>query len=258
MIVRSYEKKGWRQRNAEWVKKAQKLPGQSLFNESKKLRGRILDLAGEDVKEVYSTYRVLLEDPKDLLLVEYDKSTWRKAATTWLDLPEGFRPRLIYNDGYSLLSALNNRTRQEDTGSLVGAISLDTVNNTGSQWWDKTEIGLFGSRGSVTLAVEEFGVCVLILNHTLDGRKGLTDSLVRLEDHISRLRSILGPYNGGYGKPHRNQLAPSKKRVKELVLGNSEGWWGAIQVYRSEDKLFRMATIRLHLLPGRFYIDRGD
>jgi hypothetical protein len=252
---RSYKSKpktDWRGLNATAVRRIGiKFPNQKLLDRTGKLRGRFLDLAGEDTRDVLEAYEGLLPSPSKLLLVDHAWDTFYEGVQCVKDLPKERRPRVIYNDAYQLSSSINQRSNKNDNEELIGVFSLDLVNYASAEWWFNE--GLRFMECAVMPAIREFKACVLLLNHTLDGKDGYEKSVDRIESHIDGLRKVLAAkFNGGRGDVPRGSFLPDQEDVRESLLnGDFVGWLNRVHIYRS--RVLRMATLRLYLQDSNFH-----
>ena len=253
MVARIYAKQGWRDQNVAFIRDVRTtIRGQTLLDtQTGKLRCRVLDLAGEEPSPVWEAYSALLSDPRRLLLVESDLGTYAKALANLMRMSEKDRPQLIRHDAYALASALNHGTTTGDQPKepLIGVLSLDLVNYAGAAWWTQEGARVFSC--IVRPAVAQFGACSVVLNHTLDGRMGFTDTLHRFSDHMGCLRKALSNYARRDVPIQR--LIPSDAEMKAAVTDlDFVGPLGAVQIYRS--RLMRMATIRVSFSANDFHI----
>ena len=248
---RHYDKDWWRKLNALTVRRLPlKCPNQTLLVKGK-LRGRVLDLAGEDTKNVYLAYKDLLPDPSKLLLVDRCAETLFRAYQGIEDLHN--QPRVIcHPDAFNLVYAISQDTHERDEEERVGVFSLDLLNSAGEPWWIK-----YGDRFmklAIRPAVDAFNACVLILNHTLDGRDGHKKAAERLEGHIECLRQALRAFNCDK-EIQRKEFLPSPYDVQQAVANHDFlGWLGQVQIYLS--RTLRMVTIRLYIQPNKFHLVR--
>jgi hypothetical protein len=253
-VPRKYPKQEWRQRNADWIRQANNISGQTLIH-SGKLNGRVADLSGEEPYTTWQAYQGLLDNPKYLLLFEKDPKVFVEAFwNLYSNFPDTTKcPSLILNDIYHITSSINNRSCKHDVPDqpLIGVINLDLTNYGRTKWWNETGRYFFGS--VINPAIEAFGVCVVILNHVIDGRDGAEAALKRFEEHLACFKTLLSKHAGR--EVLRSEFAPSEKEVQKSILdANFTGDLESIEVYRSRRK--RMATIRMHLIKGDFRIER--
>jgi hypothetical protein len=251
---KSEAKSDWRGLNATAIRRVGiRCPRQTLVDRSGKLQGRMLDLAGENTADILEAYRGLLRSPSKLLLVDYAWDTYLEGVRNISHLSRAERPRVLLNDAYHLAYSINQRTHEKDKEELIGVFSLDLLNYAGSNWW-ATE----GSRFieyAVMPAVKEYKACVLLLNHTLDGRDGLGHggADARLETHIDGLcRVLASKFNSGVGVP-RGLVLPEREEVRARIFdGSFTGWLNRVHIYRS--RVLRMATLRLYLQSNSFHV----
>ena len=255
-LSRSYTseaKSEWRRLHAVAIKRlASKFPQQTLLDRSGKLRGRFLDLAGENTNEILQAYQRLLRSPSKLLLVDTVWDTYLEGLRNISHLPKEERPRVILNDAYGLAYSINQRTNANDNEELIGVFSLDLLNYASNDWW--VTDGAPFIEYAVKPAIKEFKACVLLLNHTLDGQdgKGHEGAHSRIEAHIEGLRRTLSVmFRGGRDVP-RGLLIPDEDEVREAIFnGRFNGWINRVHIYKS--RTLRMATLRLYLQDGNFY-----
>lgn len=254
---KSRAKSEWRGLNAVAVRRiGVRCPQQKLLDKTGKLRGRFLDLAGEDIKDVLAAYRDLLPSPSKLLLVDNDYATFFKGLQDISDLSKEQRPRVIHKDVYQLASSINHESNKDDNEELIGVFSLDLVKYANAEWWATDGVSFI--EHAVMPAIKEFKACVLLLNHTLDGKDGYERSVDRIEAHIEGLcRVLAAKLNGGRGSVPRGQFLPEPEKVRKSILdGGFVGWLDRVHIYRS--RLFRMATLRLYLQADNFHACNKD
>ena len=240
-----YNKQDWRWRNVVWIKAACTLRGQTLFVNNV-LQSRVFDLAGESTPDTLVAYEPILTSPRQLVLVDNDPKCF---AGAWFNVEQRLTskrwPRIVFApDAYNLLASINRGEKKGDTEGPIGVISLDLINQAGSKWWNMDGTWLFDH--VVDPSIEKYGLCILILNHVLDGHASHEAVSTRFEEHIEGLRGKL--YRYGKREVMRSELLPCRKDVDSFInSGQNDGQLHRVQVYKSLGKRCRMATVRLYL-----------
>jgi len=253
---RVYDKDEWRSQNVAFVSRVKQVAGQTLLDRDGKIQCRVMDLAGEEPSKVWAAYRPILRDASQLILFENHFTTFIRASHNLQKMRPEDQPELVFNDAFGVVSAINHDTLSlERGGILLGVLSFDLLSQARPNWWaiDGQRCFQMASR-----AVDRFGACVLLLNHSLDGTDGHKLALDRFEGHMETFRLLLDRYKksglkstSGVRPVTRQDLLPDQKTVADAILnGNFEGSLGSVQIYRS--RTWRMATIRTVLLRGGF------
>jgi hypothetical protein len=258
-VDRSYDKQPWREMNAHFFRQTGTLIKDQTLVQGGKVCGSILDFAGEDTLQTYSALKPLLKRNTDLLLCENDPITYVRSMR---NLRSKFsasypnQPILVPMDAYLFTREVNHgdRCKAKPRIKTIGAFSLDLLNEVSTKWWDRVGADFFIS--SVQPAIKEYGVCALILNHTLDGHDTSELRLQRLESHVESFLKVLNSYCGT--STPRSYILPPQEEIRTLLetpgFGKSRqgAWLGRVHIYRS--KTWRMATIRVYIQAKKFIV----
>lgn len=246
----NFDKPWWRSMNARFFIQASRYAQDQTLVSGGKIQGNVMDFAGLNILDILEAFRPILRKESDLLLWEYDPKVWVSAQRTMLktfgsDTQD--RPRLIFGNAFHAAAEINQGRRPSE--SMIGAFSLDLMDQAREKWW--TEQGNHFFANCVTSAAKQFGICPVVLNHTLDGCDTSIAQVERLEGHAHSLLRVLGGYSGRV-LPREALLTPSEDLLTKLSdrkFGTSKfgDWAGKVHIYKS--KTWRMATIRVYVKP---------
>lgn len=216
----SFQKPEWRERTLKFVRKAKPLwDGDTL-------RCSVIDTMGMSGGNSFALWRPYLTQPMQFIGCDHDIETvfhWR--ANVLNTMPIGERFQVAHGDVYRLSAT---------TDSPLGVFLFDGMDQAGlASWWD-THRGLL--RQIVTSSIRRWGTAVVVINKTIDRSDGAARELDLYAHELAQTFYEYGVTKAG--------LLGSNPNVETLKRGDHQ-YVGAFEIYRSDDHVLRMATIRL-------------
>lgn len=224
----SYDKNDWRRRTIAFLIRVFGSP----------LPCDYMELFGESGIESFDLFQRegLLRTPDQFIGVDVDA----RLLLAHSQRDRTNRPCLLMGDGYS--HAL--RLAAENTA----AFNFDTLNATGRPYWDKHGPIL---QRIVQASMQNSGQCALIFNHQLGVNRSSRPPSEWLMEHLQAMCGVFSPWN----LQTEQILGPKTHHLRKVVQG-FEGYAGAVDIYRSSDHIWRMATVRIYFENRRAYVDQ--
>lgn len=226
----SFDKMPWRRRNVAFYQSVRALWSNDI------LRVRLLEMAGDSITDSFSLFKGKVYDPAQLIGVDKDYKIVDKLRVAMSAAAPADRFRLVAGDAYRQAKALIAEPSPWPLAILV----FDGTNTAGVQsWWD-----LYGALlADVVREVHRTaGLCALVLNHTLTHRPTPNDATPadeRLRAHTAMITRCFRDWGMRQDAILPARLAP------RAAPGDFLGQLGAYDIYKSEKRALRMATLRL-------------
>ena len=225
-----FDKNPWRSNNIRF------LEGRSgLWDTEGKLKYSYYEFVGLSGSEMYRLLEERLCTPKQFIGADHDAEAiqyHRMRDVPWTTA--------LVQDGYSKAEEMAgySATQRQPLGLAghpVAIYGFDDYASVGTKsWWDTEASQL---RQIVAKTLEQAGVCYLIINNTLDR---IPDRVPAVEEHTKRFCDAFG----SWGLTEEMLLGPKRRFLTRVAQGEL-GHFGGYEIYRSQDRKLRMATIRL-------------
>lgn len=224
--VTDYRKPAWWNANLRWL----------LHNDRRRLRDangkfayHYLEMVGYSGHHMFDLMRPYLLTPKHFMGVDND------TGALMTHVLEKRQFDIVFGDVFKV--ALTTAYEGKN-GRVLGVLNLDTMHGMRVEWWMSHRTQL---RGIVEAATAKCPLFSVIFNHVLD--RGV-DAGVSLEQRlVAQAEGLSQTFSGWSGLRMREDLL--KDASPAWTDKGFVGRAGVFDIYRSEDRPTRMATIRL-------------
>jgi hypothetical protein len=195
-------------------------------------------MLGDSGIHTYELWKPYLLTPRQFIGVDIDPCVVNRCLQGFLSRPSLDRFRAVLGDAYQVAVQASKLPEYP-----AGVFLFDDMGLAGSDSWWMEHRGLL--RQTVRTAIARLGACVVLINRSLERSEGGPEKA--LEQYAKHLQGVFGEY----GLTTDRLLGDRSELPKLFNFGSRndpEGRnVGAFQVYRSEGRVTRMATIRLRL-----------
>jgi hypothetical protein len=231
----SYQKDPWRDRNVEFCT--------TRVIKNGYLPCSYLELLGLSGFESYNKLRRYLRDPSQFIGVDKDLSviaTYRNLGIPGSTIPRPEFQVVWKDDAYGWAVELSRSSQP------IGVFNFDDTIEAGSDGWYGwgTNLDLIASCIAPN-TVRKLGSCSIFINASF-GRFDPKEHGTLLIRHANMITSALLKYRwAGSGVDH-GILIGSDAELRQLESTTYSGNVGCFDIYTSEGRILRMATLRLH------------
>jgi len=239
-----YDKGPWRNRNLSFIEWCR-----DLWDSRGLLKYSYYELVGLSGSEMYNLLAPKLHTPKQFIGADQDPE-----AIYYHRLKDVPWTTALVRDGYGKAEELTLKGIREDAGieHPVAIYGFDDYASVGSKAWWETEASQL--QHIVEKTLEQTGVCCLILNNTLD--RPTENCTQSVEAHTARLCAAFGKFGArGAGLTEDMLLGPKRRFLSRVV--KETGFFRGYDVYRSGNRMLRMATVRLEFTARKVRVWRG-
>lgn len=226
----TFDKDNWRKRNVAWIKKAHELFA------GNKLKCSYLELMGESGIASFKLMRSLFKTADQFVALEQEPRVFMVNCLN--DQRDHHGYKLIYGDAYQIAPQIAVEYKPP-----VAVFNFDGMKSVGNDTWWRQNGPLM--RSTINKSIATSGVCVVMLNQTLDKPKELP------ADRVTRLRVNtlkMSEFFSSWGVKVERILGRGDTLAKSVMDNSFKGQLGAYEIYKStiddKDRVLRMATTR--------------